>query len=397
MRISWLVLGTLVTLLQCSTVEPPELKEKKAGKAGANNKATWLDMKTKLVLPHPAGKYSVNRQWTSVVDGERHNREIPLFIYYPVLVKGRETGVIPTNEWRAEYLPVLKRRLGDSAAIAVINATATFSVDVPFQGKEKLPLILFSPGMNWSTLEYSYIMQELASAGYIIVAVNSVPASPVLQSPAGGFLKADRPSDIYKLVADDLGFVLSVLQRQESKLDKVFDNADFSRIAIAGHSLGGTTTLPTATNNPSVKAAVNMDGDLLDASKNAAPQGSVLFLNQVPNGFEKTGFVQLKANGDFGWRYQQMSKSALSSASAKYISIAGMYHSNFQDYALLPVEAIPGNLRKSRLGPIDGKACLQLINKILVMYFDETLKKQRVSWEALINAHPEVSSINIKE
>ncbi len=95
----------------------------------------------------------------------------------------------------------------------------------------------------------------------------------------------------------------------------------------------------------------------------------------MPSGFENKSFEEMKADNDIGWRYRQMAQTASRSNKGLYISIQGMYHSNFQDYALYPGDLIPENIRKKRLGPIDGTACLRLITRTLIIYFDATLKK----------------------
>jgi hypothetical protein len=129
----------------------------------------------------------------------------------------------------------------------------------------------------------------------------------------------------------------------------------------------------------------------------AAPIASVLFLNQLPAGFEKKSFEEMKSvTSPNGWRYQQMTKSAANSRNGIYIAIEGMYHSNFQDYALLPVDWIPENIRKSRLGPIDGNKCLYLITKTLITFFDEELKGKKADWKMLEKENPILRVINIK-
>lgn len=337
-----------------------------------------------LALPKPGGKFAVSRYWTSLKDEARNNRDIPLFIYYPVNSFGAANFIFPTTDWQLHYLPLLKKKLGDKAGEALAFGKASFSDNLPFTQKEKLPLLFFAPGMGWSSLEYSFIIQELVSAGYIVVTVNSAPVSPVLQSPAGNFLATADTADRYQLVADDFLFVLKQVKEQNSRLHLVFKHADFDNIGLLGHSLGGAAALLAATSsNTGIKAAVNMDGDMMGASLKAAPAGSVLFFNQIPARFEKGSFEKMKSDTARGWRYQQMEKTAANARNGMYIAIEGMYHSNFQDYALLPVDLIPENIRKSRLGPIDGSKCLNLITKVLINYLDDELKGKSNNWKKL--------------
>jgi hypothetical protein len=57
---------------------------------------------------------------------------------------------------------------------------------------------------------------------------------------------------------------------------------------------------------------------------------------------------------------------------------------------------IPENIRKTRLGPVDGKTCLQLITKVLITYFDEELKNKNADWKQLETKQPGLRVIDIK-
>ncbi|WP_247237085.1 alpha/beta fold hydrolase [Telluribacter sp. SYSU D00476] len=354
------------------------------------------DQAEPLVLPKPSGKFQVGRYGLSLKDPSRQNREIPLFIYYPTTSVSTTSYIIPTDEWRQQYLPVLQKKLGGEAGKAVAFGKAYFTEGLRLNGKEKFPLILFAPGMGWSTLEYSYIIQELVSAGYMVAALNSSPLAPVLQASDGTFIAADKPKDSYQLIADDITFVLHQIKTGSAPLQNITKHIDPARVALAGHSLGGAAALLAADINPEIKAAVNMDGDMMDASLKAAPRGSVLFLNQIPAAFDKKSFTEMQADPDLGWRYQQMTKATAHASQGKYIAIAGMYHSNFQDYALLPTVMIPENIRKYRLGPIDGNKCLQLISKTLISYFDEALNGKKADRAPFEKENPDLRVTTLK-
>ena len=350
-----------------------------------------------LILPKPTGKYQVGRYWTSFKDSARQQREISVFLYYPVKGDQVVDYIIPTKQWRDAYLPVLQKKLGDSAGKAIAYAKAVFANQTAILRKGKFPLVLFSPGMGWSALEYSFIIHELVSAGYIVATINTASISPVLQIPEGKFLSEQSPADRYQQAASDMVYVLEQLKKSGDPLRRITAHIDFTRIAASGHSLGGAAAVLAAHTAREIKTAVNMDGDLLDGSSKATPKTSVLFLNQLPVGFENLSFDDMKKDTTKGWRYQQMSKATTEAASGTYISVAGMYHSNFQDYALLPYTLIPENIRKWRLGPIDGSKCLLLIKQILITHFNEVLKDKKGDWQKLEEEHSSIRIIRIKQ
>ena len=50
-----------------------------------------------------------------------------------------------------------------------------------------------------------------------------------------------------------------------------------------------------------------------------------------------------------------------------------MFHTNFQDDALLPASAMTRKQRKNRFGTIDGARGLDLTTRLLASFFYETL------------------------
>jgi pimeloyl-ACP methyl ester carboxylesterase len=349
-----------------------------------------------FTLPKPSGKYQVGRSWVSLKDTEREDREVPVFIYYPVQTGQALQFIIPTEGWRQEYLPILQKKLGATAGQALAFSKGHFAENGVAVRNKKFPLLLFSHGLGWSTLEYSAIIHELVSAGYIVAAVNSSPLAPVLQASTGKFLTATAPKDKYQLAADDLLFVLQEIKKNNALIPVIDKHANLKQIGVGGHSLGGAAAILAASVAPEIKAAVNMDGDMMDASMKAAPKGSVLFLNQIPSAFENRSFDEMIKDQSIGWRYQQMNNTTANVSGGMYISIAGMYHSNFQDYALMPDGWITENIRKARLGPIDGKSCLQLITNTLITYFDQELKGKRADWKSLEKDHKIMRVIDLK-
>lgn len=170
---------------------------------------------------------------------------------------------------------------------------------------------------------------------------------------------------------------------------------DFANIAALGHSIGGAAAVLAAHNATEIKTAVNMDGDLLESSSKASPKAAVLFLNQLPAGFENLSFNDMKKDTTKGWRYQQMVKATSESVSGYFISISGIYHSNYQDYALIPT-LIPDNIKSWRLGPINGKQGLGLISKTLIAYLNDMLKARKSNWQKLNEKHSNIRVVSIK-
>ena len=111
------------------------------------------------------------------------------------------------------------------------------------------PVIVFSHGFHGCATQSRFLMEAFASAGYFVVAPNHRDASC-----RGGLKRlADRLRDAFQRPAswtdesfrdraDDIRRVIAALENDERFADRV----DLSRLALAGHSLGGYTVLGLA-------------------------------------------------------------------------------------------------------------------------------------------------------
>ncbi len=115
------------------------------------------------------------------------------------------------------------------------------------------PLVIFSHGFHGSNMQSKFLMEALASAGYLVIAPNHQDAM-VLGNKLGkseeNFAKPanwseqtyiDRKNDIFNLI--------EALHKDSNWNSKI----DWSKLALAGHSLGGYTVLGLAGAWPSWK------------------------------------------------------------------------------------------------------------------------------------------------
>lgn len=102
--------------------------------------------------------------------------------------------------------------------------------EIPFlEGKNKLPLILFSHGYKGDRFTLSWLQETLASYGYITASVDHFSSTWYLQDPEEAMKRWERPLDIQ--------FVLTSLLN-----DPLFGpHIDSERIGFIGYNLGGLT------------------------------------------------------------------------------------------------------------------------------------------------------------
>jgi len=119
------------------------------------------------------------------------------------------------------------------------------------------PLLIYSHGYMSFHLEGLYLARFLASHGYTVVAVNY---------PLTGFIAPDGPlaSDVANQPGDISFIIDTLLRRNGDNADALHDTIDPDRIAAAGVSLGGLTTMLATFHrrwhDPRIAAAISIAG-----------------------------------------------------------------------------------------------------------------------------------------
>jgi predicted dienelactone hydrolase len=108
------------------------------------------------------------------------------------------------------------------------------------------PLVIFSHGFHGTSTQSAFLMRALAAAGYLVIAPNHKDAGGpggLRERPEMGFGKPDEWTDAtYRDRADDITSLVRALRS-----DTTWENTiDWSKVAFAGHSLGGYTVLGLA-------------------------------------------------------------------------------------------------------------------------------------------------------
>jgi len=108
------------------------------------------------------------------------------------------------------------------------------------------PVVIFSHGFHGCATQSRFLMEALADAGYIVFAPNHHDAtcgdgaSSWAAKPELSFRRAGQWSDAtYRDRADDIRRLIDALKTDERFRGRL----DWSRIGLAGHSLGGYTVL----------------------------------------------------------------------------------------------------------------------------------------------------------
>ncbi|HVY90523.1 MAG TPA: dienelactone hydrolase family protein [Hyphomonadaceae bacterium] len=138
----------------------------------------------------------------------------------------------------------------------------------------KWPVIVFQNGYGASRAFYTGLITQLASRGYVVLAVDNPYEAVVTQLADGSvvytvehFLENDPDRTRFMkgrldLRVEDIKFVLDQIARPDAVGPRLAGHLDLDHVAAIGHSAGGAAAALAMDNDDRIKAAVNIDGTL---------------------------------------------------------------------------------------------------------------------------------------
>lgn len=247
-------------------------------------------------LPEPTGRYRVGSEIFRWVDQQRPetateaagvHRNVVVQAWYP-------TDFASGRRW--VYIDGLGRLPGSVSLVPSFLMSNYGSIDthafadVPISAdRMQWPVVLFSPGYGAPRAFYTGLVTDLASRGFVVLAIDHPYESAVteladgtLATPAGHFPDNAADGDRYmaeqlSVRAADLRFVVDQLGRSDA-VGLLAGRLDTDHIAAVGHSFGGATAVAAAALDPRIRAAVNIDGTLYGDLPDRALQRPFLLL-----------------------------------------------------------------------------------------------------------------------
>jgi dienelactone hydrolase len=350
-----------------------------------------------IAAPALTGAYAVGRRYAFWTDSSRRDptdttraRELPVWIWYPAAPAAGDLRPVLPPAWQARRIETLTSKLGPDVARAAASLPVHARADAPLSaGTSKLPVLLFTPGLGWLPSDYSVLLEDLASHGYVVVGLASPGFADVVRFDDGREVArtlgiGEKIGTDQSIVHADAAFVLSHLRTVAGDTHSfLHGRLDLGRIGAFGHSLGGTTALMLAAHDSTVRAAVNVDGDpmgdvvaitprqplLLLSSESptiadAPPGNSPEHMRLVGEGLERS---ELRRTND----WLRISANA---RAAYRVRVLGTRHLNFEDAALASSWLTTPKERWMRVGPIDGARGLAVAAEAVREFFDVTLR-----------------------
>jgi steroid delta-isomerase-like uncharacterized protein len=249
--------------------------------------------------------------------------------------------------------------------------------DAPLSEAEaSFPILIFSHGGAADARMYSAQLEELASQGYIVAAINHVYGAAVTELNDGSVAVPTYSTGLEgaaQVWSDDQIFVMDQLEQLNADdPEGLFTNRlDLENLGVFGQSLGGAAATTTCFTDARCKAGANGDGPVYgDVIEQGLDQPFLYFLSDGRI-FSDPAFYD-QARGPF---YE--------------VAVEGFEHLNFGDFALWPnIESV---IEAGWLSDTDGARSVEITNAALVAFFDKYLKEGDGTLEEALSAYPEIT------
>ena len=344
----------------------------------------------------PGGGFAVGRRQLYWIDSARKDpadssryREITGWVWYPA------SGSASTEEspldaaWQSLKAEVLRARFGAEVAAAMKTFAVHERTNAPVAaGRSRIPALLFVPGLSWLASDYSVIIDDLVSHGYVVVGISPTGFSDPVEFPDGRIAhqslgRGERVGTDQSIEQDDALFSLRKI-RQMDQAGFLRGRIDTHDIGVFGHSLGGATALVVAERDKSVRAAVNIDGDPMGNVREVRPHQPILLvssesptIDESPPGRspQQMELVRQGLERSEKRRTDDWNAIASESVSARRIVIPGAHHLNFVDAALASPVLADKAARWMKFGTIDPERALSTLALAVRTFFDQTLAR----------------------
>ena len=337
-----------------------------------------------VLAPEPSGPWSVGRRSLQWIDSSRpeptdssHFRTLPVWVWYPTPKSKTEEAHNPLpDQWTIEQNKYLDRKIGTAASQFLRDLKTWYVPDAPAAKlNEKLPVLIFGPGLTWTPSDYSALIEDIVSYGYIVVGYVPTGFAGVTQLAGGKIVPGTLDVQQEDILFNDALFIKNHLSSLQAGWLK--DLVDIHTVGVFGHSLGGAAALVSAAKDSSIKALVDLDGDLMGTALTVKVSQPSLFLSHDERSVIATAVKKMDREGRERSEYRRHADWVRATDDSKIslrIRISDILHLNFTDLGLIPLSKMTENEKKDKIGNADGNSSLKVIAGITRDFFDYCLK-----------------------
>jgi len=359
-----------------------------------------------ILTPASTGPFGVGRKLLEWTDHARREpadttqvRRVPIWVWYPSAKADSNWSEAPLSaDWRAAQTAYLTQKIGPEGASFLAQLQVRARTDAPIvRGKERFPVLIFGPGHTWLPTDYSTLIEELVSHGYVVVGYVPTSLASATRLSSGRILKATL--DIHQ---QDVCFQDALLVRRKLALLDAPDSwllgrIDLNRVGMFGHSQGGAAALVAAARDSTVCPVVNLDSDLMGTALTVSTTQPCLMISHderpditsEPNQGVRRGRERSEYRRHADW-VRATDKAPVSLR----VRIEDTQHMNFADLALIAPSVMTAAQRRNRLSSLDGARGLAVAADLTRLFFDRILKGgPSYTLESIEKQYPEVQAL----
>jgi predicted dienelactone hydrolase len=255
-----------------------------------------------IAIPRASGPYAVGTTISALTDPSRREpfirasrpRSIVVQFWYPTArTRGTRAAYVSPAVAKqvAEGIPGAYKALSQARVHAFANAPT-------LRRKGGWPVVLFSPGYGVERQLYTGLVEDLASRGFVVIAIDHPEDANVVRFPDGRtVIRTNVPetkATIDKALATrvaDVHFLLDQLEDRPRIAPAGPSRADLdlTRIGMFGHSLGGATAANAMLTDPRIDAGADLDGTIYGAAAHSSLTRPFMILAGTPGPLREKG------------------------------------------------------------------------------------------------------------
>jgi dienelactone hydrolase len=335
-------------------------------------------------LPTPSGTFGIGRIGYEWIDLSRldaystapqAHRDLMVYLWYPSpRGNSQEAGwYFPgakAMDADPSLQPHMKREFETAWPLIVSGKIRPHAIDnAPVVSTPKaFPVVLLSHGLGGTGFEYTSLIEDLVSHGYVVVAIEHTYTALAVAFPNGKIVPFHReaiPADLsadermkrmmaaagegISTGASDLVFVLNRLEKMNTAGSRQFPlsgRLDLKNVAAMGHSAGADFATRACQLDERIKACVSLDGGMPPVS--AFPefpdgkrfQQPVLLL-EVDHSGDRKPYSETQYTDYLKGKEAELNRCPMGSYHV-VLKSPGLYHGSFSDYPLLAAQGRVG-------------------------------------------------------
>ncbi|KAI0096282.1 platelet-activating factor acetylhydrolase [Nemania sp. FL0031] len=339
--------------------------------------ATAVAAADHIFYPNTTGPFRVGYKDLELIDYSRNDiyapipqpRDLMSTLFYPISDTQETCTINPLLTPILEaYLDVLLSTPPGTFKQFALPSCANAPIARP-----DLPLVLFSHGFKGSRLLYAGFLQEFASWGFNVLAVDHPYDAAVVEYPDGRFvlntLSDSEPGAVEEALhvrVEDVMFALNSMDNSTitSQIPGLSDfgsgkGLQTGRVGIMGHSFGGSTTFQATVNDTRFSAGTSFDGPFWGFANQTGTDASIMSMTALQPSSED-------------WMVGWAETWPLLRSFKRWFDVAGTLHLSFDDFPLL-ADLLGANINDV-VGNVTGSRMIQIQSSFTTNFFNQFLK-----------------------